>query len=437
MSKAVILSTLLRLASMGSKFILILFFAKLLKPAELGMYGLMAQTVNTCVMIAGMQFFLYSTREIAGADPEKQPAMVRDQAIYHSILYLIVLPLFLIVFIRDMLPWYLIGWFYLLVVVEHMSYELQRILVVFGKPVASNAIHLLRTGAWIYVTVPLMLVVSRLRHIDTVWLIWFTGSGSSVLVAIWMMRNRGWRKAWKQPIDWGWIKSGIRVAFHYIPGTIVLMLTALFDVYTLKAYAGKAVVGVYVFYATIANIVVAFPEAGVATVMMPKILREYAAGRMDGFNSMMKDFWKRLVLSVIVTSVFAGIAMMLALKFLDKGPVYRESLTAFWMLLFSTSMTSLSLWPHHHLYTRHHDKPLVMVSVLAIIPYVIMILLLVPRYGIIGAAISCVVLQTCNLLFKFALVRLIKDDPHKTHPEEGVLEVETIPSELENRWEES
>ena len=437
MFKSVILSTILRCLSMASKFILIVFFAKLLKPAEVGLYGLMTQTINTCVMLAGMQFFLYSTRAIAGATPDKQPAMVRDQAIYHGILYLFALPLFITVFLGHQLPWYLIFWFYVLVIVEHVSYELQRILATFGKPVESNVIHLLRTGAWIYVTVPVMLFVTNMRPIDTVWLLWFLGSGASVLAAIWMLRDKGWRSALKVPVDWNWIKAGVRVTFKYMPGTVVLMLTALFDRYTLDHYVGKAAVGAYTFYFTIANIVVAFPEAGVATVMMPKIIAEYAAGRMDGFNGYMKEFWKRLVLSVIATCALSAIAVLLALKFYVKEPIYRDSLMVFWTLLIATSLTTLGLWPHHHLYTRHHDGPIVAVSVWAIIPYVSLNLILIPRYHIMGAAISAVVLQACNLAGKYYLVMTIKDDPQDPAPGGGIIEVDPQPMEADSRWSEA
>ncbi len=407
MLKSVFWSTVLRCLSMASKFILIVSFAKLLKPEEVGLFGLMTQTINTCVMLAGMQFFLYSTRSLAGATADRQPAMVRDQAVYTGLLYLVAFPLFLIVFITHMLPWALAPWFYLLVVVEHISYELQRVLASVGQPVNSNVIHTVRTGAWVYILVPLMFIYKPLRQINTVWILWFMASGLSVLMSAWMLRGRGWGNAIKTPVDWTWIKSGIKVVAHYLPVTITLMITALFDRYTLDAYAGKAYVGAYTFYFTIANIVVAFPEAGIATVMSPKIIAEYSFGRMDSFHKMLVLFRNRLLGSIVVTAGAAIIAALLALKFYVREPIYRECLPVFYMLLFSSSLLTLSLWPHQNLYARHHDKPLVIISLVAIIPYIALNLLLVPRFGIFGAASSNIALQVFSLVGKIWLANKV------------------------------
>ncbi len=408
MLTSVLWSTFLRCLSMASKFILIVSFAKLLKPAEVGLFGLMTQTINTCVMLAGMQFFLYSTRSLAGATPEKQPSMVRDQAVYTGILYLVALPLFLSVFVTHMLPWSLAPWFYLLVVMEHVSYELQRILASVGQPVKSNVIHTVRTGAWVYVLVPLMFMYKPLRHINTVWLLWFVASSSSVLMSMWMLRGRGWLQAIKTPIDWAWIRSGVKVVAHYLPVTITLMITSLFDRYTLDRYSGKSYVGAYTFFFTIANIVVAFPEAGIATVMSPKIIAEYSFGRMEGFHQMLKLFRTRLIGSIIITAGAAIVAALLALKFYVREPIYRECLPVFYMLLIASSLLTMSLWPHQNLYARHHDKPLVTISLVAIIPYIALNLILIPRFGIFGAAWSNIALQAFTLVGKMWLANKVE-----------------------------
>ncbi len=141
---SIIGSTLLRLLAMGSKFILLIFLAKLLMPSEVGMLNLMTVTIANGVMLAGMQFFLYANRELAAAPPEKKGYVVRNQMAFYAALYCVVFPLALLVFVFGLLPWALAGWFFAILLSDHASYELQRVLASTHRAVKSNVIHTIR-----------------------------------------------------------------------------------------------------------------------------------------------------------------------------------------------------------------------------------------------------------------------------------------------------
>ncbi|MFX4789973.1 hypothetical protein ABTB87_22095 [Acinetobacter baumannii] len=50
--------------NLASKFILIVFLAKFLTVAELGLYGLIAATINFAMYFIGLDFYVYSNREL-------------------------------------------------------------------------------------------------------------------------------------------------------------------------------------------------------------------------------------------------------------------------------------------------------------------------------------------------------------------------------------
>ena len=392
---------------MASKFVLLTAMARYFTPSDVGIYGLMVVTIANCAMLAGMQFFLYANRSLAAAAPRAGlvAVTIRNQFVFYGLLYLLVLPLFLWVFVTGALPWPLAVWFYSLVVVEHISYELQRILANLARPIRSNVIHTIRTGVWVYLLLALILGAPSLRDVRTLWCCWLAGSLASVALGLYWLRNLEWASVWRTPVDWPWIKSGCVTTLHYIPTTLVLFLSTTVDRYTLDHFVGKPSVGAYTFFASVTNVVVSFPEAGIATVMVPQIISAFAEGRFQEHARLLKDFARKLAWSIVLTSAGAILAVLLALEYYVREPIYKASLNAFWLLLLSSGLTTLSLWPHHSLYSRNLDKPLVGVGLIAVVPFIILNLTLIPRFGIMGAACAALTMQAIMFLGKLALSR--------------------------------
>jgi O-antigen/teichoic acid export membrane protein len=102
----------LRGMTLGSKFVLIFLLAKLLEPAEVGLYGLLTVTIAYALMALGFDFYSYATRELINTDRSQWAALIRDQGVFYSIAYAIVLPLCVMVFWKEYLPWTLMFWFF-------------------------------------------------------------------------------------------------------------------------------------------------------------------------------------------------------------------------------------------------------------------------------------------------------------------------------------
>lgn len=411
MNRSVLVSTILRCLAMASKFILVVVLAKLLPPQQVGVYSLMVVTVANGVLLAGMQFFLFANRELAAAEPDRRAPIVRNQFVFYGLLYAVVLPLFLIVFVQRFLGWELIGWFYVILVADHISYELQRILAATERAVKSNVIHTIRTGLWVYPLVGILLLAPDARELRTLWVFWLAGSLASIVLALFWLRGLGLRESAKAPVDWDWLKSGIRTTLHYLPVTLILLVMTLMDRYCLERFAGKEFVGAYSVYLTIANIVVTFPEAGIATVMMPKIIAAFAEGNREEHARLLRQFARSLVVTTLVTAALAVGALYAALAVYITDPIYRDMIAAFWVLLGATCLTTISLWPHYDLYSRQKDKEITWVAVAAVIPFIVLNIWLVPRYGIMAAAWALLVSQAIMLAGKWLLARRAEPIP--------------------------
>ena len=88
----------LRSMTLGSRFVLIFILAKLLEPAELGLYGLLTATIAYVMMAVGFDFYSYTTRELINTDRKHWLALLRDQGVFFGITYAVVVPLCFLIF---------------------------------------------------------------------------------------------------------------------------------------------------------------------------------------------------------------------------------------------------------------------------------------------------------------------------------------------------
>src|SRR5690606_7394792 len=157
----------LRGATLTSKFALIFFLAIFLEPSDLGLYGLLTATISYSIYVIGFDFYTYSTRELLGQPRELWSSMLRDQGVYFVLAYLLVLPLLVVIFLQGWLPWRLAGWFFALLVIEHLAHELNRLLVAMSEQLLASVVLFLRSGLWGLVLLPLMWVVPESRQLGT------------------------------------------------------------------------------------------------------------------------------------------------------------------------------------------------------------------------------------------------------------------------------
>src|SRR5690554_5042629 len=122
-----VINIFLRGLTLGCKFLLVVFLAKLLTLEELALYGLLVATVAYAIYPLGFEFYTYSARELIGTDNSERGEYFKSQAVLHIISYLVFLPLFALIFYFDFLPHDYILLFYIILILEHLNQELFRI----------------------------------------------------------------------------------------------------------------------------------------------------------------------------------------------------------------------------------------------------------------------------------------------------------------------
>lgn len=395
-----------RACTLASRAVLIVFFARFLTPAELGLYGLFTVSIALVLYVLGFDFYNYVTRELLSRPREYWPAMLRDQALFHLATYAIVLPALLVLFASNLLPWALGGWFYTLLILEHVSQELYRLLLTNSQSFLANVALFLRAGAWIFIYVGIGVVYAPARCLTSVWLWWAAGSVAGIVVSLLSLADLPWRLALKTPINFPWLRRGIRISGRLLGGTLSLWGITTFDRYLLQHYRGFDAVGVYSFYMSVAGAIVVFVDAGIVAPLYPALVSA-AASDPQQYARLRRRFSRSVWFGSLTLAIAAAIAIRPVLWFINR-PAYSGHLEILWVLLLFAVLSVATRPATYALYAHKCDNQLVLTSFGGLVTLALLGPVLTSTKGIAGMAFTVCISMTVIVLGRAACERWSK-----------------------------
>lgn len=393
----------LRGLTLASKFFLMVYLAKVLPPEQLGVYGLSTVTISYALFFCGLDFYIYAQREMFSLPRDQWGGIIRNQFVFYGVVYIIVLPLLLLVFVAKVLPWQMLGWFYLLLTLEHLSQELSRLLVACGKVTLTNVVLFFRGGAWIFAAIEVYKYKPDMNELWPIWVGWSCGVALSILIAVFAVRRIVGQFPKNLPVDWQWIRRGLKTAGQYLLGTLALRGLFTFDRYFLDLYAGKSAVGVYSFYMSFANAMMSFTDAGIVSKMYPLIVASYRTGRHEEYRQNLKKMATGLVVLYAGFTFVLVVTIKPVLGYIERD-VYINQISVLWLLLAAMGAYGLGLVPHYAMYARGNDRPLLLANLLAISVFLVAAICLVPVGGPIGMALVLLIGMSSLGLTKLLLL---------------------------------
>ena len=384
----------LRMGAAFGRLVLVWALARFMSAADLGLFGLMSTNVFLGTYIVGLELQSTFGREIASASPERAVVLLRDQFLLHGMSYVVLLPLLLLFFPAGFLPWRLIGWFYPLLLAEHLAVELQRVLVYRGRPLTANLLLFLRNSAWALVLLPWLVLQPSARDLTWVWLAWLSGAATAVVCALLALRRLPWRLA-STRLDVREMRRLLRIVPIFFATTLLQRAFFAQDRFVLVHNAGEAAVGVYIYLFSIANILVLLVDHGVVQTLGVRLIEVSARGDLGAI----KRCETRLLGSGLALTAFALLALVVLSKWvlvLTGKPLYVAALPTLWVLLVATGVYVLANLARTLLFARRTDlKPLfsfALATPVALLAH----LILVPRLSHLGTA--CAVLAGATVL---------------------------------------
>lgn len=396
-----IINIALRMATLGAKFSLVFVLAKFLGEAEFGLYGLFSAAIGYMVMALGFDFYTYATRELINKKANEWAEVFRDQFVFYLCAYVFVLPICILVFVFGLLPWQVLIWFFVLLVIEHFSQEVNRILVAISRPLQASVVLFVRHGLWAVVVAVVMWFLPDLRSLDFVFGAWVFGGLGALLLAVVFSRDID-RGGFKSPINWGWIKIGFVVSVPFVISTLSLKAIYTADRYWIEHFNSVEVLAAYVLFAGLANSIISFLDASVFSFVYPGVVS--AAGKKDG-NLFVKKFKEMAVQASVVTIALAVLVVGFSdvlIRWIGKLSYFNNIEILYWVVA-ATVVFALSTIPHYGLYSLKEDRAIVFSHVFSMFVFIVSLFLLQSHVGLVTVPVSMLIAFVFLFLIKSAL----------------------------------
>jgi O-antigen/teichoic acid export membrane protein len=393
----------LRGITLASKFALLLVLAKYLEPSSVGLYGLIVVTVAYGMYPLGFEFYTYSTREVIKAKTNIKGQYLKSQIAFHGWLYLFVTPIFILIFYHEILPWYIAPLFFVLLITEHANQELMRILIALQKPLMATFVLFIRHGLWALIVACLFVFNPEFRSLETVLIAWSISGVLSFCIAMWQAKV-AITKGWELPVDWKWVRRGVKVALPMFVGTMSLNFIATLDRYWFESLVGSDALGAYVFYMAITTAAISFIDAGVFAFIYPAMIAAVGTGDVHKFNMLLK---KMLYQSLFLSIAFASLIVVfidLLLTLVSK-PIYFEMKGILYPLLIMMIVQVVSYIPNYALYAQNSDRAIIVGNVLSSAVFIFCVISLLSWDRIYAIPIALIFVYLFLLVYRYIAYR--------------------------------
>lgn len=355
--------------TLGSRFFFIIVISKYLDAASVGYYGLFTASVGYALYFVGLDFYTYVSREIVKTPTEKRGQLLKGQAALSGLIYLSLFPVAMFFLWKSEWPDHLVFWFIPILFFEHVNQEISRLLIVLSEPLTSSLIQFIRQGSWVLASGALMNFNNHARNLDLIISFWLIAGLIAASTGVWKLHHLK-TQGWNLPIDWGWVKKGVKVSITLLLATLALRGINTFDRYWIEALNGIELVGAYVLFLGLASTLLTFLDAGVFAFAYPVLIKLNDERSYIEF----RRYVKNLLFQTVLISIFFVCATLSLLPYLLAWigkPLYLQLEWMYAGLLVSIVIYSVSMVPHIALYAGGFDKAIIYSHINALLVFVL------------------------------------------------------------------
>jgi O-antigen/teichoic acid export membrane protein len=396
----------LRLGSLALKLALTLYMGRYLPLEDLGTYGLVAAYVSIIMTLIGLRFDYIILRDIVSADILQETRLLRDQFIFYSLNYLVLL-LAASIFYVTPLNTLSLGLFTMVIalsVMESLGAITNGALTSMRRPITANFMFFMRAAAWVVPVILLGLISPNLRTAEFIFLCWIIGAIISLLLTGWIWRNRPWAELWHEPVRWAYMRSALKVTLPIWLGTVGTIFGTLGDRFITEHFLGRESVGIISFYGSFIIAVSSVLTSGIFAFAYPQLVELHRAGNTRGFVSEARKMSWQATLSATLMVITIGALVPWLGDLLGKPELASNSATL-WLMLLAVWLRSVSEGLYYMLYARELDRPIWIGNVLFATVTLVAGLILTPAYGLPGVGYASVIAAVFISLWRLYHVR--------------------------------
>jgi O-antigen/teichoic acid export membrane protein len=398
----------LRIASLAGRFLFVMVIGRYLLPSEVGQIGLIQSSIIFLVLAVGLDFYVFSTREILRPEGPGATTVLRGQLSVQARMWLIMG--LLLVLAGKTLGFELSVVFMglALLLMEHLGQEASRLLFALSMPVRATFVLWLKSGFWPILLALAFITWPEYRRLETVLLIWLTGSSAAVLAGAYYLRPLFLEWNTRERPDKNWIRAGLKISSRYLIASTLFVSLDYLDRFFVYHYVGDAAAGVFTVYFSLANTVKVLTFSGVVSVLYPRLISAFQSGNEVAYRDCQRSLRRSVPLVAIAAAIACLPALWIILEVIDK-PDYWSDLPAFLWLLAASIVGALAYIPHYILIAQSQDNQFLLSAAGSAACLVLLDVLMIPSLGLVGAGIAklsaAIVLLALQVSFALKLQR--------------------------------
>ena len=358
------LNVSLRMATLGTRFLLVFILAKFLDTASVGAYGLFTAAVGYMLLFIGMDFYVYMNRELLKSADHERGRLIKAQTVWIGILYLFWAPIVFYGLPYLGLPHFLAWWFVPIILLEHINQEIYRLLIILSRQLAASCLLFVRQGSWALAITLSMALNENARTLQLVVLLWAIAGATAALAGIWTVHRMNFG-GWRDDVDWSWIKRGVMVSGAFLVSSLALRGIQTFDRYWLEFLAGIDIVGVYVLFFGMTSALNVFLDAALYSFKYPQLVKLCHAGDYSTMRRLISAVAFKAVLVCFLFFVGTYQFLPMLLSWIGRS-IYQSEIGLYYWILAGTVAYSLSMIPHYALYALGRDRAIIITHVIAL-----------------------------------------------------------------------
>lgn len=389
---------MLRLLSGLSKLGLIILLIKYLDPSDYSVFVLTVATVGYAIYPLGMEFYNYSNREAIGSSSIRQSELLSNHAFVILCGYVIFLPLIYFIFEKEFLPKNIILQFYVILVLEHLSQELYRILVALSKTTESAISLFIRQGSWV-----ILLAIGFNgdwvdAKIETVLIFWMVGGLISLAYAsIYLMPII--KKISVDSIDTKGVIAGLKISWPFLLGCISTNCVLVIDKYVIEMTSGTEYLMAYSYYLALSFGLLLIVDAAIVVYMYPRMVQSWKLKNKTKLRALSKQMRVRIIGVAILFSIPLYFVSEHLLDSLGKGYVGQYKQILIYTIAYVV-ISAVTLVPHFGLFALKADGWITYTAFINMLVFVVIVV----AFSMVGfkdaVPAALVVMAVTNFIIK-------------------------------------
>lgn len=347
---------LLRVATLGSRFVLTIYLARGLSIEDLGIFGFVMGLVGVVPPVTGWGVNYYLGREVVGRTLDDAAVIVRDRLAITLLSLLAIAPLVPLLYVINpgLLPARLAlvsG----IVVAETLAADLHTPLVSLGMSLFANVLLFVRSSGWVLVYVALSAIVPTYRTLDVALFLWLVFNLIQFVILYFVVLRRiDLRAALSAPLRIRPLLASIRGALSIYGNDVGTAGVVYLDRYFVAAILGLHELGIFTLYWSMTTGVYAMVSSGIVQPATPLLVHAHATASREVAERMVTNVLINTLAAGVILSVGTTVFAFLALTYFRIGD-FDHNYPLFLLLLLATTLRCLSDVISLALASRHMD----------------------------------------------------------------------------------